>query len=63
MVFSAHRKLIEQLEEERVEEMHMRFALRKEAWEALKTERNSERLERERARSPEAGASSLPGTR
>ena len=48
-VVSAHRKLLEQLEEERVQEMLLRFALRKEEWEALKSERDSERLERERA--------------
>jgi Ion channel len=56
-VVSAHRKLIEQLEEERVQEMHMRFALRKEEWEALKSERESERLETEKARTQAAGAS------
>jgi hypothetical protein len=56
-VVSAHRKLVEQLEEERVQEMHMRFALRKEEWEALQSERNSEQQEMERARNQTAGAS------
>src|SRR5277367_1456994 len=31
-VVSGHRQLLEQLEEERVKEMHMRFALRKKEW-------------------------------
>jgi hypothetical protein len=57
-VVAAHRKLLEQLEEERVQEMHMRFALRKEEWDALKSERNSERQEKEKARAQAAGASS-----
>lgn len=56
-VVTAHRKLLEQLEEERVQEMHMRIALRKDEWDALKSERDSERLERERARIQAAGAS------
>jgi Ion channel len=49
-VVTAHRKLLEQLEEERVQEMHMRFALRKKGWDALKSERDSERKEVGRAR-------------
>ncbi len=56
-VVSAHRKLIEQLEEERVQEMHMRFALRKEEWDALKDERSSERQEVERVSTQAAEAS------
>ncbi len=56
-VVATHRKLLEQLEEERVQEMHMRFALRKEEWDALKSERDSERLERERTGTETAGAS------
>jgi hypothetical protein len=35
--------------------MHLRFALRKEEWEALKSERDSERLEREKAGTRAAG--------
>jgi hypothetical protein len=58
-VVSAHRKLVEQLEEERVQEMHLRFALRKEEWEALKSERDSERLERESAGTQASGGSFL----
>lgn len=56
-VVSAHRKLLEQLEEERVQEMHLRIALRKEEWEALKSERKSEQHETERSRNQTAGAS------
>jgi hypothetical protein len=56
-VVATHRKLLEQLEEERVQEMHLRFALRKEEWDALKSERNSERLERESTGTVPAGAS------
>jgi hypothetical protein len=58
-VVSAHGKLIEQLEEERIQEMHMRFALRKEEWNALKSERDSERQEVEKASSQAAGGSFL----
>jgi hypothetical protein len=58
-VVSAHRNLIEQLEEERVQEMHMRFALRKEEWDALKSERDAERSELEKIRKSDAGASAL----
>ncbi|HMD10380.1 MAG TPA: potassium channel family protein [Candidatus Acidoferrum sp.] len=56
-VVSAHRKLIEQLEEERVQEVQLRFALRKEEWNSLKSERDSERLERETVGAQAAGAS------
>jgi hypothetical protein len=56
-VVATHRKLLEQLEEERVQEMHMRIALRKEEWDALKSEWDSERLERERTDTETAGVS------
>jgi hypothetical protein len=56
-VVSAHRQLIEQLEEERVQEMHMRSALRKEEWDALKSEQDSERPEKEQANAQMRGAS------
>lgn len=56
-VVASHRKLIEQLEEERVQEMHIRFALQKEEWGALKSERHSERLETEKAGTQATGAS------
>jgi hypothetical protein len=56
-VVATHRKLLEQLEEERVQEMHLRVALRKKEWGVLKSEWNSERQEMERARTQAAGAS------
>jgi hypothetical protein len=56
-VVSSHTRLLEQIEDERVYEMHMRFALRKEEWVALKKERDEERAERETARTKGYGAS------
>jgi Ion channel len=56
-VVSSHRQLLEQIEDERECEMHMRFALRKEEWDALKKERDEERSEREKARIQANGAS------
>ena len=56
-VVAGHKQLLEQLEEERVKEMHMRFALRGTEWGALKNEWNSELKEKERARAQAAGAS------
>ena len=56
-VVAGHRQLLEQLEEERVKEMHMRFALRGEEWGALKSEWDSELQEKERATAYAAGAS------
>jgi hypothetical protein len=45
-VVASNGRLLEQLEEEREQEMHMRFDLRKAAWEALKTARGAELTER-----------------
>jgi hypothetical protein len=56
-VVSSHRQLLEQIEDERECEMHMRFALGKEEWDALKKERDEERSEREKARTQASGAS------
>jgi hypothetical protein len=56
-VVSSHRQLLEQIEEERECEMRMRFALRKEEWDALIKERGEERSEKERARTQAYGAS------
>jgi hypothetical protein len=53
-VVAANRQLLGALEEEREREMHMRFALRKKEWEALKTERDAERVEK--AKTAPAGA-------
>src|SRR5271156_113867 len=41
-VVASNGRLLEQLEVEREQEMHMRFALRKEEWEAVKNERATE---------------------
>jgi Ion channel len=56
-VVSSYRQLLDQIEDEREYEMHMRFALRKEEWDALKKERDEERSEREKARTKGYGAS------
>ena len=47
-VVASNGRLIEQLEEEREREMHMRFALRKDEWEAVKRARDAEVSEREK---------------
>ena len=52
-------RLLEQLEAEREEEMHMRFALRKDEWDVLKTERDDELSEREKTRTQLSGLSFL----
>jgi hypothetical protein len=46
-VVASNGRLLERLEDEREREMHLRFALRKEEWDALKGERDAERSERE----------------
>jgi len=56
-VVASNRRLLEQLEDEREREMHMRFALRKQEWDALKEQRVLVRAEREKARTQAAGAS------
>jgi hypothetical protein len=56
-VVAVHRNLIEQLEEEREQEMHMRFALRKDEWDALRKGRDAERSERKKTRADVAGTS------
>lgn len=54
-VVSSNRRLLEQLEDEREREMHMRFALRKKEWDALKAERDAERADKDKT--PDAGSS------
>lgn len=49
-VVASNGRLLEQLEVEREHEMHMRFALRKEEWDVLKTERSEALSEREKTR-------------
>jgi len=56
-VVSSHRQLLEQIEDEREAEIHMRLALGKEEWETLKKEREEERSEKEKARTQAHGAS------
>ncbi len=57
-VVASNRRLLEQLEEEREREMHMRFALRKEAWDVLRA-RDAERMEKDKTKTPSAGFSFL----
>jgi voltage-gated potassium channel len=56
-VVSSHRQLLEQIEDERESEIHMRLTLGKEEWDVLKKEREEERSEREKARTQASGAS------
>jgi hypothetical protein len=49
-VVSSNGRLLERLEDEREREMHLRFALRKEEWDAMKGERDAERSDREKTR-------------
>jgi hypothetical protein len=56
-VAASNRRLLEQLEVEREHEMNMRFALRKEEWDVLKTERGEALSEREKTRAQVSGLS------
>jgi hypothetical protein len=56
-VVGSNRRLLDQMEEERDQEMHMRFALRKKQWDALKTERDAEHAVRAKTRTASAGSS------
>jgi hypothetical protein len=56
-VVTSHRRLLNRLEDEREQEMHMRFALQKKQWDALKTERDTERVERQKTKASAAGSS------
>jgi hypothetical protein len=56
-VVSSNGRLLEQLEDEREREMDMRFALRKEEWDVLKTERSDAVSEREKTRTQLSGLS------
>jgi hypothetical protein len=56
-IVASNRRLIERLEDEREQEMHMRFALQKKEWAALSAERDAERAEKEKAGTPSAGSS------
>ncbi|MGA9496642.1 MAG: potassium channel family protein [Terriglobales bacterium] len=56
-VVASNRRLLEQLEDEREQEMHMRFALRKKQWDDLKAARDAERAAREKIKTAAAGSS------
>jgi Ion channel len=56
-VVTSYSRLLEQLEDEREREMHLRSALRKEEWGALKKGRAAVQSERERTKIRTAGAS------
>ncbi len=56
-VVASNRRLLDRLEDEREQEMHMRFALRKTEWDALRTEREAERAEKEQTMNSAAGSS------
>jgi hypothetical protein len=56
-VVASNGRLLEQLEDEREREIEMRFALRKEEWDVLKTERSEQLSEREKTRTQLSGLS------
>jgi hypothetical protein len=56
-VVASNGRLLEQLEDEREREIKMRFALRKEEWDVLKTERSEALSEREKTRTQLSGLS------
>ena len=56
-VVASNRRVLDQLEDEREQEIHMRVALRKEQWDALRAERDVERAEKEKIRTAAAGSS------
>jgi Ion channel len=56
-VAASNRRLMEQLEDEREREMEMRFTLRKEEWDARKTERDLERSDQEKTKAQYSGTS------
>jgi Ion channel len=56
-VVASNRRLIERLEDEREQEMHMRFALQKKEWADLRAERDIERAEEQKTGTPAVGAS------
>jgi len=58
-VVAANGRLIEQLEDEREREMQMRFAMRKQVWNALRAERDAEHTEKEKIKIKAAGFSFL----
>ena len=58
-VVASNRRLLEELEDKFDREMHLRFALQKKEWDALTTERETERAEKEKTKTSNAGSSLL----
>lgn len=56
-VVASNRRVLDQLEDEREQEMHMRIALRKKQWDALRAERDVERAEEEKIKAAAGGSS------
>ena len=56
-VVASYRRLLNRMEDEREQEMHMRFAMRKQEWDLLKTEREAEQSAKEKAKTQAAGSS------
>jgi hypothetical protein len=56
-VVASNRQLIDRMEDERDKEIHMRLALQKEEWAALRGERDAERAEKEKAEITAVGSS------
>ncbi len=54
-VVASHRQVLNQMEEEREQQLRMRFTLRKEQWDALKSEREAERADKENIRKAATG--------
>ena len=54
---ASHRRLLDQLEDEREQEMRMRFAMRKQELEILRTARDAELADKEKAKTLAAGSS------
>ncbi len=54
-VVASHRQVLNQMEEEREQQIRMRFALRKQQWDALRAERVVERAEKEKIKSAATG--------
>jgi len=54
-VVASHRLVMNQMEEEREQQIRMRFALRKKQWDALKAEREAERTDKENIRKAATG--------
>jgi hypothetical protein len=54
---ASNRRLIDQLVVERERKMHMRFALRKKQWAALKAEGDVEKEEKEKTKAAASGSS------